>query len=147
MAAELNAVQNALAAEHAAVYGYGVVGAHLNGAARQGALDAFDSHRYRRDQLRQLVIAAGGDPVAAEPAYQLPFPVRDARAAVALASHLESAAAGAYAELVAAATGADRRFAAQALQGAAVRAARWGGTSTAFPGLPNRSPTPTPSPR
>ncbi|WP_159057426.1 DUF4439 domain-containing protein, partial [Streptomyces scabiei] len=52
---ELKAVQAALAAEHAAVYGYGVVGGKI-GQARQGeARSAYDAHRARRDRLVRVV--------------------------------------------------------------------------------------------
>jgi Domain of unknown function (DUF4439) len=149
VAADLTVLQDTLAAEHAAVYGYGAAGAHLTGSARTAALAAYDVHRARRDRLRALLLAAGGQPVAAEPAYQLPFAVRTPAAAVQLAARLESAIAAAYVSLVAAATGSERDFAARAVQDAAARAARWQGRTAAFPGLPaavSGSPSPTPSP-
>jgi hypothetical protein len=135
MTPSLDAVQAALAAEHAAIYGYGVAGARLRGDAQARARAAFDAHRARRDQLQALIRSRQGAPVAAAPAYALPFPVRTAADATRLATHLEESVAAVYADLVAAGDGATRRLAAYALQEAAVRAVRWRGRSTPFPGL------------
>ncbi|MGW1803446.1 ferritin-like domain-containing protein [Streptomyces sp. NPDC002078] len=137
--AELRALQAALAAEHAAVYGYGVVGGKISAARRTEARAAYDAHRARRDALTREVRDLGGQPVAANAAYALPFPVPDATAAVRLAARLEERVAGVYADLVRAATGARRGAAAAALREAAVRAVRWSGESVAFPGLAERS--------
>jgi hypothetical protein len=83
----------------------------------------------------------GGEPVAAAPAYALPFAVPDAAAAVRLAAMLEDRVAAVYADLVSAATADLRRDAAGALREAAVRAVRWSGGSVAFPGLAERAGT------
>jgi Domain of unknown function (DUF4439) len=139
-AAELTALQAALAAEHAAVYGYGVVGGRIGTAHRSEAQAAYDAHRARRDTLTREVRDLGGQPVAANAAYALPFPVPDPAAAVRLAARLEERVAGVYADLVRATTGARRGAAAAALREAAVRAVRWSGQSVAFPGLAERSP-------
>jgi hypothetical protein len=137
--AELTALQAALAAEHAAVYGYGVVGGRIGERGRTEALAAYDGHRARRDALVREVRDLGGDPVAASAAYALPFQVADAAAAARLAAGLEERVAGVYADLVRAATGARRGSAAAALRESAVRAVRWSGKSVAFPGLAERS--------
>ncbi|MFI8190316.1 ferritin-like domain-containing protein [Streptomyces sp. NPDC085946] len=136
---ELRAVQAALAAEHAAVYGYGVVGGRIDEAGRARARTAFDAHRARRDALVREVRELGGRPVAAAAGYALPFPVADAAAAVRLAAELEDRVAGVYADLVRASGGGRRAMAAEALREAAVRAARWRGRSVAFPGLAERA--------
>jgi Domain of unknown function (DUF4439) len=135
MSVRLDATQAALAAEHAAVYGYGVVGAKLRGSAQRRARTAHDTHRARRDQLAQLVRDEGGRPVASAAGYALPFPVNGPADATRLAAHLENAVAAAYADLVAAGDGHLRQLAARALQEAAVRAAAWSRKSTPFPGL------------
>ncbi|MEV6114100.1 ferritin-like domain-containing protein [Streptomyces sp. NPDC052109] len=140
--AELTALQAALAAEHAAVYGYGVVGGRIGAARRTEARAAYDAHRARRDALTLEIRDLGGLPVAASAAYALPFPVPDATAAVRLAARLEERVADVYADLVRAATGARRGSAAAALREAAVRAVRWGGESVAFPGLAERADEP-----
>ncbi|MDX3531811.1 ferritin-like domain-containing protein [Streptomyces sp. ID05-39B] len=136
---ELTALQASLAAEHAAVYGYGVVGARISEERRTQARAAYDAHRARRDALAREVRDLGTEPIAASAAYALPFAVPDSAAAVRLAAELEERVAGVYSDLVRAATGARRREAAEALREAAVRAVRWRGGSVAFPGLAERA--------
>ncbi|MEU3602522.1 ferritin-like domain-containing protein [Streptomyces sp. NPDC006798] len=135
----LTALQAALAAEHAAVYGYGVVGARVGDGRRTEAREAFAAHRARRDALIRAVRDLAAAPVAAAPGYALPFPVPDPASAVRLAAHLEDRVAGACADLVRAARGPLRTEAAVALREAAVRSARWRGGGVAFPGLAERS--------
>lgn len=134
----LDAAQAALAAEHAAVYGYGVVGGRIGTERRPEARAAYEAHRARRDALRRTVRDLGGTPVAAEAAYTLPFPVADPAGAVRLAAVLEDRVAGVYSDLVRAAEGPMRREAAAALREAAVRAVRWHGSDVTFPGLAER---------
>ncbi|GGV37716.1 hypothetical protein GCM10010495_63680 [Kitasatospora herbaricolor] len=147
------ALQSALAAEHAAVYGYGVVGAKLpDEAQRTDARAAYATHEARRDTWRRLLAGAGATPGAAAAGYQLPFAVADAAGATRLAAHIEARLTDVYGELVAALP-ADRRVAAaDALRGTALQARRWGSAVTAFPGLPepaaaspggSTAPTPT----
>ncbi|MGW1751558.1 ferritin-like domain-containing protein [Streptomyces sp. NPDC002092] len=138
---ELKALQAALAAEHAAVYGYGVVGGRIRPGRRTEARAAYDAHRARRDALTREVRDLGGTPVAAAAGYALPFPVPDSAAAVRLATELEDRVAGVYSDLVRATAGERRRAAAGALREAAVRAVRWSGESVAFPGLAERAAT------
>jgi hypothetical protein len=145
VSAELTAVQAALGAEHAAVYGFGVVGGKIQEERRSEARAAYDAHRARRDELARAVRDLGGKPEPAAAAYALPFPVTDSDAAVRLAAELEDRVAGVYSDLVRAAEGERRRAAAQALRDAAVRAVRWRGESVAFPGLAERSATATAS--
>ncbi|MFE7553126.1 ferritin-like domain-containing protein [Streptomyces gardneri] len=134
----LEAAQAALAAEHAAVYGYGVVGGRIGTARRAEATAAYEAHRARRDALRRTVRDLGGTPVAAAAAYELPFPVADAPGAVRLAAVLEDRVAGVYSDLVRAGRGPLRSEAAAALREAAVRAVRWRGSDVTFPGLAER---------
>ncbi|MEV5738218.1 ferritin-like domain-containing protein [Streptomyces sp. NPDC052292] len=137
--AELTALQAALAAEHAAVYGYGVVGGRVGDKRRTRARAAYDAHRARRDTLVREVRELGGEPVAASAGYALPFPVADPADAVRLAAELEERVAGVYSDLVRATSGERRGAAAGALREAAVRAAGWSGESVAFPGLAERT--------
>ncbi|WP_433858503.1 ferritin-like domain-containing protein [Streptomyces kronopolitis] len=143
--AELTAVQAALAAEHAAVYGYGVVGGRIADDRRKEAQEAYDGHRARRDSLRRVVRDLGGTPQASAAAYELPFPVPDAAAAVRLAAELEDRLAAVYADLVRAGGSVRRKEAAAALREAAVRAVRWRGSGVAFPGLAERAAPAAPS--
>ncbi|MFJ1618227.1 ferritin-like domain-containing protein [Streptomyces sp. NPDC088249] len=133
------AAQAALAAEHAAVYGYGVVGGRVADGRRAEAAAAYHAHRARRDALVRTVRGLGGKPVAAQAAYALPFAVPDPAAAVRLAALLEDRVAGVYSDLVRAAEGPLRREAADALREAAVRAVRWRGSGVPFPGLAERT--------
>ena len=142
---ELEALQKALAAEHAAVYGYGVVGGRIGADRRTEAKAAYDAHRARRDALVRAVKDLDGRPVAAAPAYALPFPVPDPAAAVRLAADLEDRVAGVWSDVVRATGGERRSTAAEALREAAVRAVRWRGESVAFPGLAERATTASPS--
>ncbi|MEF9885730.1 MULTISPECIES: ferritin-like domain-containing protein [unclassified Streptomyces] len=134
----LDATQAALAAEHAAVYGYGVVGGRIGPERRAEATAAYEAHRARRDALHRAVRDLGGTPVAAEAAYELPFPVADPAGAVRLAAVLEDRVAGVYSDLVRASPGPKRGEAAAALTEAAVRAVRWRGSDVTFPGLAER---------
>lgn len=134
-AVAVRALQSALAGEHAAIYGYGVVGSHLRGAARGRARDAYDAHRARRDQLQLLIVEQGATPVAASAAYRLPRPVQSAADATVLATDLEERLAAVWVDAVADLRGKLRELAAQVLQDVAVRAAGWRGGSVPFPGL------------
>ncbi|MBZ6478048.1 ferritin-like domain-containing protein [Streptomyces griseocarneus] len=136
--ATVAAAQAALAAEHAAVYGFGVVGGRVEEERSAQAREAYDAHRARRDVMSRAVRALGAEPEAASAAYALPFPVTDGASAVRLAAELERRLAAVYADLVRASTGSLRREAAAGLREAAVRAVRWSGGSVAFPGLAER---------
>ncbi|WNI28891.1 ferritin-like domain-containing protein [Streptomyces sp. ITFR-6] len=137
--AALKAAQAALAAEHAAVYGYGVAGGRVTAGRRAEATAAHHAHRARRDALVRTVRGLGGEPVAADPAYALPFAVPGPAEAVRLAAVLEDRVADVYSDLVRAAEGPLRRDAADALREAAVRAVRWRGSGIPFPGLVERA--------
>ncbi|MFG3284381.1 ferritin-like domain-containing protein [Streptomyces sp. NPDC048111] len=145
-APSLDAAQASLAAEHAAVYGYGVLGGRLSGARATEARDALTAHRARRDALARTVRDLGGSPVASAAAYALPYAVPDAASALRLAADLEDRVADVYSDLVRAAAGPLRQEAAAALREAAVRAVRWRGGSVAFPGLAERPGAPVAPP-
>ena len=87
--ASVAALQGALAAEHAAVYGYGVVGAMLTGARQARAHADWTAHQVARDTLVTMLTRLGATPVAASPAYELPFGVTSAKSAAKLAATLE----------------------------------------------------------
>jgi hypothetical protein len=150
--AAVGALQAALAAEHAAVYGYGVAGAHLSGARQQAAAQDWRIHEASRDALAAMITALGAQPVAAAAAYRLPFRVNSGRDAVALAAYLEDRVATAYLGVVALTETRLRMFGARAVESAALRAAGWRGRTLAFPGLESPAPgrpapgTPAPGP-
>ncbi|MPZ60038.1 MAG: DUF4439 domain-containing protein [Propionibacteriales bacterium] len=131
MTAGREALQRALAAEHAAVYGYGVVGGVL-GEDSSLATTGYADHRGHRDRLIELI---GADAVAAEPAYQLPFRVSNERQAERLGIEIEHRCAKVYAGVVSQTTGKHRMLAARSLAECAVRALDWGADPEPFPGL------------
>jgi uncharacterized protein DUF4439 len=134
-AATVRALQTALAAEHTAVYGYAVAGAHLTGARQQAATRGWIAHQTARDTLTAMVAALGAEPVPASASYRLPFPVRGAQTAAALLALLEDGLATAYLGVVALTSDRLRLFGARSVQTAALRATGWRGSSLAFPGL------------
>lgn len=133
---EIGAMQAALAAEQAAAYGYGVVGAHLDGAPRAAATADWTAHQAAADKLAALLRSAGAAPAPAPVAYQLPHEVSTAAQARALAVTLEDQVASAYLGLVALDQESLRMLGARELRASALRAAAWRGRPVAFPGLP-----------
>src|ERR1700734_2268951 len=95
-AAEVAALQGALAAEHAAVYGYGVVGAMLAGPGQADARADWLGHHGARGTLEAMLTRLGAAPVAASPAYRLPFAVTGTASAQRLAATLEEGVTRAY---------------------------------------------------
>ncbi|HEY5032687.1 MAG TPA: ferritin-like domain-containing protein [Actinomycetes bacterium] len=132
----LEALQAVMAAEHAAVYAYGVVGARLNGTPYEGAAAAgYNAHRARRAAISLLVTRAGAQPTPAAVAYQLGSPVTTSTQARALAAQVERRLEAVYVQLVGAAPADARRAPAAWLADAAVRTAAWSGHVDDFPGL------------
>lgn len=120
-----NRLAAALAAEHAAIFGYGVAGARLDGALQEAARQAEAAHRTRRDELLARLAATGASPPPPEPAYALPFPVPDPAGALRLAVHLEERTGAVWRHALAGTDGEHRRLALDALVDTAVRATRW----------------------
>jgi Domain of unknown function (DUF4439) len=130
------ALQAALQAEQAASYGYGVVGAHLSGHKRAVAAGDWVAHQRARDALEEMLRSRGAIPATAAVAYSLPIAVRTGREAASLAVLMEQAIAAAYLSLVALDDPALRELGAQRIQMSALQAARWRGSTVAFPGMP-----------
>jgi hypothetical protein len=133
--AAVSALRAALAAEDAAIYGYGVAGAHLSGSRQAAAQQDWEGHNKARDTLTAMIYALGAQPVAAQAFYSLPFPVPDGTSAMALAAYLEDGVTRAYLGIVAVSDQRLRDFGALAMQSSAERAAYWRGSTQAFPGL------------
>jgi len=131
----VQALQGVLAAEDAAIFGYGVAGAHLSGSRKSAAEQYWTAHNKSRDALTAMISALGAAPVAAQAFYRLPFAVHDASTATALAADLEDGVTRAYLGLVAVSGQKWRTFGALAMQDSAQRAAFWRGATVAFPGL------------
>jgi hypothetical protein len=135
-----DALAEALSAEHAAIFGYGAVGAHLTNDDRTAAMAADEAHRQRRDRLIGMIIEAKGTPPAAQAAYDLPFAVTDRTSALRLATSLEDRTARAWYRALLSTEGDQRRFVVEALTDCAVRATRWrkvagvAPATVAFPG-------------
>ena len=141
-ATEEAVLADALAAEHAAVWGYGVVGAALPPDARAAAAAAEVAHRDVRDRLIGLLAARGAEPVLPGAGYALPFPVLSEVDAATLAVVLEEGAAAAWVRVLDGAAGRDTRgLAMEVLSATEIRAVGWreaaGRTpaTRAFPGL------------
>ena len=135
MTGSIAALQAALAAENAAIYGYGIAGAYLSGSLATAARSDWHAHLLARDSLQSMISALGATPAAAAVAYSLPFAVSDSASASRLAAYLEDGVTSAYLEVVGVASPSLRAFGAQAMRDPASRAARWSGTTPAFPGL------------
>lgn len=123
---------DALAAEHAAIFGYGAVGAHLGGALVTAARRAEEAHRSRRDEL---LVRLGADAPAAAPAYALPFPVTGPASALRLAVQIEERCAAAWRATLAGTTGEQRRTGLAALTDCAQRAVQWRTAAHVTPAL------------
>lgn len=130
----------ALAAEQAAIYAYGLIGAQLDDDRdRTEARAAEQAHRRWRDYLvgRLDQLKAGAPPAPA--GYQVPA-VTDRAGALQLAVQVEDGVAQAWRPVLPVTGNADRGMALTALTEAAVRATRWRRlaavtpVTTAFPG-------------
>jgi hypothetical protein len=142
-ATETAALRDALAAEHTAVWGYGVVGAALGAQGRAGATTAENAHRDVRDQLTALLEERKAEPVPAKAGYELPFPVISPVDAAKLAVVLEDGVSAAWVWVLdQAAAKPARQLAVDVLAAAELRAVAWRGVAgetpvtTPFPGLP-----------
>ena len=134
----LDALQDTLAAEHAAVYVLGYLGAQTS-ESTQPALyaalgESYATHRARRDQLVSRVLDEDADPVAALAAYELDDVAQAPAAITARALLLEEDCAATYGYLVASSPSDRRRYAVDLLADAALRSLTFGGTPQDFPG-------------
>lgn len=93
------------------------------------------THRGRRDRLIGLIEAAGRDPVAAEPGYDLPVDLSTATAVADRALALERSCAATYTFVVASTRDDERKWAIAVLLDTAVRELGFGGKPERLPGL------------
>lgn len=142
-AADASALQESLAAEHAAVYVFaGIGGATSQAAAATLYADltsAYQAHRLRRDRWDAALRDLDQQPVAAEATYRLPADLASPRQAREAALEVERRCAAVYASLVAASTGDERVEAMTALVESALTQLRFGGEPESFPGVPELS--------
>ena len=140
----LEALQLTLAGEHAAIWVYGLVGgqsARLGDAGLQGRIEqGYDAHVGRRDRLAGMVRDLGVEPVPSEVAYEVDGPTGTATQLSAVARRVEHRMTAVYADLVAAAAGAQRAWAIAALSDAAVREVGFGGRPSTYPGMGELDP-------
>ena len=143
-----SAWQDALAAEHEAVFGYTLLGPQLTGAQLDLAVACSNAHESLRDSTENAMVRSGLTPVPPLADYPALYPVPDAASARRLAARLEQTCAAAWRFLYAQAASArgraasERRVEAQAaLTASAVRASRWrvlidpSAATTPFPGI------------
>lgn len=135
-------VQQALGAEHAALWVYGLVSAFLPASFAGPIGEGMSGHRARRDTTERLLAGAGSTPRPAEPAYVPPKPVTDQTSAFAVLVVAESDCGVAWrAVLERTDDGELRRSALEALTASAVRATRWrkaGGITPLSPAMPGQ---------
>ncbi|MGI8522925.1 MAG: ferritin-like domain-containing protein [Nocardioides sp.] len=136
----LDALQQALAAEHAACYVYGVLGGLVSRSRTPTLADTVDhtygDHGRRRDELEALVRTRGATPVPAAPAYDVPRALSTPTQLVEQALRVERACATSYAALVGSVTGGTRHWAVESLTRTAIRQVDFGAAPEAFPGAP-----------
>ena len=137
------ALYDALAVEHATIYGYGIVSAHSTPDDNWLVARAIAEHRERREALIEMLRAQSLEPPQAAAGYQLPTVVNDPTEAAGLAVQMERDSAVAWRAVLEQAAGeTDRAFAVGALTRSAVLAARWQSllgvwpVTDAFPGGP-----------
>lgn len=135
----LDALQTALAAEHAALHVYGTLGAKTSASATPllyaDVSTAYDDHRTSRDLLTARVRDHGAEPVPAEPAYELPDRLDTPDGVTRAALEVERGCEATYAWLVELTSESDRRLAITSLRDAAVRALAFRGSPEIFPGV------------
>ena len=121
---EDEALTDLLAAEHAAIYGYGVLGARLDRPTRELALQAYDAHRSRRNALETALRARSLTPPTTAAAYDVT--VADRAAALQLAQRIENDLGVLWRDLVGSTDDpALRALATTGLQASAVQLVQW----------------------
>ncbi len=140
---EQQALVDALNAEYAATFAYGVVGAFSNPARAALVASYTAAHRARRDSTIDALKAANITAPSPAPAYSIPFPVTDPISAAQLAAQAEVDTTVAWLSVIERSeSGPTREIGITALTEAALRLASWrvilGVTpsSIPFPGRP-----------
>ncbi|WP_280424127.1 ferritin-like domain-containing protein [Nocardia carnea] len=140
---EQQALADALGAEYAAVYAYGIIASHAGADRSRTVAQYTAAHRARRDATADVLADRRGTVPAPEAAYTMPLAVTDPDTAAQLAIVVETDTAVAWRAVVEQADAeTTRRIAIEALTESAGRRAVWQslrGTdpaTTAFPGRP-----------
>jgi hypothetical protein len=135
------ALFDAIAAEHATIYGYGLVSARAAPDVNNLVSAALAEHRDRREAAIAMLAARSVDPPLPAAGYQLPIEVANPTDAANLAVRMEQDTAVAWRAVLEQETDVQgRAFAVTALTQCAVAAARWSRVlgispiTVAFPG-------------
>jgi hypothetical protein len=135
---EIDALQATLAAEHAAVYVFGLIGSRTSETAEPELYTAlraaYEAHRDSRDTLTGELAALGATPSPAAAAYTPPAGLDTPEGRYAAALALEKSCTDTYGALVGATSGARRAGAIGLLNDAAARELSFRGTPEIFPG-------------
>jgi hypothetical protein len=133
----IDALQDALGTEHAALWCYSLAVAFLPGDQLGQARTDAAAHRDLRSKVEVTLTQLGQRPVSAQPAYATPKPVVDAPSAAALLVTAETDAAAAWRSLLERTTDrALRQAGMDALTATALRCARWRAVVGAAPAVP-----------
>ena len=132
------ALFDAVAAEHAAIYGYGMVSAHVMPDDNELVSRSVAEHRDRREAAVALLNEQSVTVPLPAVGYELPIVVNSPADAAKLAVRMESDCAVAWRAVLEQASGEDtaekdRAFAGTALTQCAVMAARWRKVQGAWP--------------
>jgi hypothetical protein len=139
--AATGALFDAIATEHATIYGYGLVSAHSTPDVNSLVSASIAEHRDRREGAIAILESRSVDPPLPAAGYQLPIEIHNPTDAANLAVRMEKDAAVAWRAVLEQATEEQHRvFAVTALTQCAVAAARWSRVlgispiTVAFPG-------------
>lgn len=138
MSTMTDALQRVLAAEHAAVWTFGSLGAATSMSATPVLFErvsgAWTAHRDLRDGLVERLLSAGEAPVGSQAAYAVPEPLARPADVETAAARVERVCADAWSFLVASSTGSTRRWAGATLLDLAVSAVGFGAEPEPLPG-------------
>jgi hypothetical protein len=141
--ADQQALTDALNAEYAAVYGYGVISAYAANDRNKIILASTEAHRARRQATIDALKAIGAPVPGPAPAYPPPSPVNDPIPAAKFAVTVESDTAIAWRSLIERADSPQvRRMGVEALTDCAVHLATWQqilGTNPATAAFPGKA--------
>ena len=133
---EARRLQPTLAAENAAIYAYGVIGARGDDQTASKARLGYDVHLGRRDVLTSMIQASGVDPAAALPGYRLPHRISGNASVARFARRIELRCCEVYAHAVSETVADARRFCAAAQTNCGSWSVAWGQAPQPFPGAP-----------
>lgn len=141
----IDALQDVLTAEHAALWCYSLAVAFLSPARAEQARTDAEEHRELRSKVAQTLTEFGQRPVSAQPAYATPQPVKDGVSAAALVVVAETDAMAAWRSVLERSTLPElRQVALDTLTDTTVRCARWRAVLGLTPTIPVFPGRPTP---